>query len=125
MGVRIIPSKVFLFVDTSKNETQIVTLPDFQNAYDIKPLTILAKQDFTIELDSSSQLKKLTSNQDTTAIFTFLGSLAESAGKAAGTFASATLIKGTFGLATGVYEFKQDGTFAKYKYDSASETLIP
>ena len=47
-GVRIYPPKVYLLVDTVEKKTTIAYLPDYSRAYDLKPLTIFAKQDFKI-----------------------------------------------------------------------------
>lgn len=114
-GVRVYPPKVYLMVDTVANQTTIAYLPDFKRAYDVKPLTVFAKQDFKIELDEG-QLKSLTSNQDTTSILTFFQGAAQLAAKAAGAGVSAQIIKGTFGLPSGIYLLKNDGrTFDKIK----------
>ena len=111
-GVRIYPPKVYLLVDTGVNKTTIVYLPDYSRAYDIKPLTIFAKQDFKIETDEG-QLKALTANQDTTAMLTFLKEAAALAAKAAGVAVSSTVINGTFGLESGIYQLGDDGVFRK------------
>lgn len=111
-GVRIYPPKVYLLVDTAKGKTTIAYLPDYRRAYDLKPLTIFAKQDFKIETDGG-QLTALTTNQDTTAMLTFLKEAAELAAKAAGYAVSSTVINGTFGLESGIYQLGDDGVFRK------------
>ncbi|WP_161493784.1 hypothetical protein [Nitrosospira lacus] len=111
-GVRIYPPKVYLLVDTTANASTLVYAPDYQRAYDVKPLTILAKQDFKIETDEG-QLKSLVSNQDTTAILTFFQSAGDLAAKAAGVAVSASTINGTFGLESGIYLLGDDGIFQK------------
>lgn len=111
-GVRIYPPKVCLLVDTTVQKTTIAYLPDYTRAYDIKPLTILAKQDFKIETDEG-QLKALTANQDTTAMLTFLKEAAALAAKSAGVAVSSTVINGTFGLESGIYQLGDDGIFRK------------
>jgi hypothetical protein len=68
-GVRVYPPKVYLFVGTDKS--YLTHSPDFENAYDIKPLTIFAKQDFNITF-TESELTQVQANQDTTAILDFL-----------------------------------------------------
>jgi hypothetical protein len=111
-GVRVYPSKVYLFVDEEQHQTTIVYAPDFSRAYDIKPLTVLAKQDFKIEMEDS-QLKTLTSNQDTTSIIELFKTAAQLGAKAAGLGVSAGSIKGTFGLKSGIYVLNDDGVFQR------------
>ena len=111
-GVRIYPPKVYLLVDTVEKKTTIAYLPDYSRAYDLKPLTIFAKQDFKIETDEG-QLKALTTNQDTTAMLTFLKEAAALAAKAAGYAVSSKVINGTFGLESGIYQLGDDGVFRK------------
>jgi uncharacterized protein YceK len=111
-GVRIYPPKVYLLVDTAEKKTTIAYLPDYSRAYDLKPLTIFAKQDFKIETDEG-QLKALTTNQDTTAMLTFLKEAAALAAKSAGVAVSSTVINGTFGLESGIYQLGDDGVFRK------------
>lgn len=111
-GVRIYPQIVYLAVDTQEKKSTLMYLPDSSRAYDIKPLTIFAKQDFKIEVEEG-QLKSLTSNQDTTAFLSFLKEAAQMAAKAAGAPVSATVINGTFGLASGLYKLGDDGLFSQ------------
>ena len=113
-GVRIYPPKVYLLVDTAKSESTLVYAPDYQRAYDVKPLTIFAKQDFKIETDEG-QLKSLVANQDTTALLTFIQGAGELAAKAAGVAVSASNIAGTFGLESGIYLLTDHGVFKKIK----------
>jgi hypothetical protein len=108
-GVRVYPPKLYLLVDTCEKETRLVYAPDFANAYDVKPLTILSKQDFGIEL-SEGQLSKLTANQDTTAFLTFIQGAAEMAAKAAGVGVSSAAVKGSFGLDDGVWTLDSLGS---------------
>ncbi len=115
-GVRIYPPRVCLLVDTAANSgegaTIITYLPDLDRAYDIRPLTVLAKQDFKVELDEG-QLKTLTSTQDTTAFLTFMREAAQLAAKGAGLGVSASApLKGKFGFASGVHCLRDDGTFS-------------
>jgi hypothetical protein len=98
-GVRIYPPRVCLLV--GKTSAKLVSLPDFRRAYDVKPLTILASQEFKVEL-SDGQLTALTSNQDTTAFLSFLGQAAKTAAEAAGGV-SASEIPGDIGLDPGIY----------------------
>ena len=111
-GVRIYPPKVYLLVDTTANASTIAYVPDFQRAYDIKPLTVFAQQDFRIETDEG-QLKSLVSSQDTTAILTFFQGAAELGARAAGVAVSSTTVNGSFGLESGIYLLGDDGMFQK------------
>lgn len=101
-GIRVYPPKLYLFVDAGVNESNLVTAPDFGNAYDVKPLTILSKHDFKLEVDDGV-VKALTSSQDTTAFLTFFKEAAQMAAKGAGLGVSKNTFKGTFGLQTGIY----------------------
>ena len=97
-GVRVFPPKVYLAVDKQNVLSQVYVLPDYQRAYDIKPIRIWSKNDFSVELDDG-KLSKLTSNEDTTAILTFINQAGQAAAKGAGIpVAGSAAIKGTFGL---------------------------
>jgi hypothetical protein len=101
-GVRVYPPKLYLLVDTCAKQTRILSAPDFANAYDVKPLTLLSRQDFSVELEEG-QLTKLVANQDTTALLTFVQGAAETAARAAGVGVSSQAVEGTFGLDDGVW----------------------
>jgi hypothetical protein len=103
---------VYLLVDAGEKKTTIAYFPDYKRAYDVKPQTILAKQDFKIEMEDG-QLKSFLANQDTTAALTFFNSAATLAAKAAGVGVSATVFNGTFGLESGIYQLGDDGVFHK------------
>jgi len=109
-GVRIYPPKIYLLVDTCAGKSRLLYAPDYERAYDVEPLTIFARQDFRIELDDG-QLKKLTSDQDTTAVLTFFEGAASVGAKAAGSGVSSTSVEGTFGLADGVWTIDASGPF--------------
>lgn len=111
-GVRIYPPQVYLLVDAAERKSTLAYLPDFQRAYDVKPLTILAKQDFKVELDEG-QLKSLTDNQDTAGFISLIKEGASTAAKAAGVAVSSTIINGTFGLSTGIYRLDDHGVFRR------------
>jgi hypothetical protein len=111
-GIRLYPPKVYLFVDTSEKRSLLQFLPDYKRAYDVSPRTFLAKQDFKIETEDG-QLKSFTASQDTTAALTFFSTGATIAAKAAGFVVSATVINGTFGLESGIYQLGDDGVFRK------------
>jgi hypothetical protein len=111
-GIRVYPSTVYLFVDTAKDETKVKILPDLANGYDVKPITVLAKQDFEMEISQETgNISKIKANQDTTAIIALLDRVAEIAAKGAGVPVAAEVLDGTFGLQTGIYVLKSDGTF--------------
>jgi hypothetical protein len=109
-GVRVYPPRVCLLADEVEKRSVLAYLPDYRRAYDVKPITILAKQDFKIELDEG-QLKALTSNQDTTAFLGFLKEAANLAARAGGVGVSSTVLNGTFGLKSGIYCLSDDGRF--------------
>jgi hypothetical protein len=111
-GIRVYPPKVCLLVDGAANSTVIATFPDLARAYDLKPLTVLAKQDWRLELEAG-QLTALTANQDTSAFPRFVTEAAQLAAGAAGAGVSASgAFKGTFGFADGVHCMRDDGSFA-------------
>lgn len=113
-GVRVFPQIILLAVDEDAKESTIFSLPDSSRAYDIKPLTILAKHEFNIKLNENGGLSELTSNQDTTAILTFLKDVADVAAKSASSgLVSSQSIKGTFGLKTGMYKLADSGKFIR------------
>jgi hypothetical protein len=91
-------------------------LPDYNRAYDMKPLTIFAKQDFKIETEEG-QAKVLTANQDTTAFLTFFKEAAALAAKAAGLAVSAEVREGSFGLESGIYCLGDNGVFRRMRID--------
>jgi hypothetical protein len=111
-GVRVFPSKFFLAADAQKNQSTIFYAPDMQKAYDIKPITIFAKNDFQVDVEEG-QIKSLKSNQDTTGFLTFFQSIAGSALKAAGLPVSSQNIEGTFGLPSGIYTLDDSGNLAR------------
>jgi hypothetical protein len=113
-GVRIYAPKVYLMVDESQHRTTIALLPDYTRAYDVRPWTILSKQDFKIELEDG-QLKTLTENADTTAILKFITDAAQLGAKAAGLPVSNSIVTGTFGLPSGVYTVTDDGNLKQVK----------
>jgi hypothetical protein len=111
-GVRVYPPKVCLLVDGAANSTVFASLPDLARAYDVKPLTVLAKQDWKLELEAG-QLTALTANQDTSAFPRFVTDAAQLAAGAAGAGVSASgAFKGTFGFSDGVHCMRDDGSFA-------------
>jgi hypothetical protein len=111
-GIRVYPPKVCLLVDGAANSSVLATFPDLARAYDVKPLTVLAKQDWKLELEAG-QLTALTANQDSSAFPRFVTEAAQLAAGAAGAGISASAaFKGTFGFADGVHCMRDDGSFA-------------
>jgi len=126
-GVRVYPPRIYLLVDNATGgvppkQTTVITLPDFRRAYDIKPTTILAKQNFKVELDDGL-IKTLSTDQDTTGFLTFVKDIAQSAAKAAGLPMSASSINSTGGLPNGLYVLDDDGTLRRYAGNGAD--LMP
>ena len=111
-GLRVYAPKVYIFVDAQQHKSTIVNLPDYSRAYDVKPLTIFAKQDFNIQMDVG-QITQVTSNQDTTAFLTFLKEAAQIGLKAGGLPAALTTVDGDFGLPSGVYSLTDDGKWQR------------
>lgn len=114
-GVRIYPPKTYFFVNTDKKQTNVYILPDYANAYDVKPWTIISKQEFNVEL-SDGMLNKFTVNQDTTSFIDLFKAAAEVAKSAAAPGAGSltqNTIDGTFGLEDGIYVLTEKGIFAK------------
>jgi hypothetical protein len=111
-GVRVYPPKVYLMVDNKAGQSTIAYLPDYENAYDIKPLTVFAKNTFSIQTDDG-QIKAFSDDQDTTGFLTFLYQAGQAAAKGAGLPVSSQVIKGTFGLPDGIYVMDESGTFRR------------
>ena len=111
-GIRLYPPKVCLLVDTRARTTVIASFPDLARAYDVKPLTVLAKQDLKLELDGG-QLVAFAASQDTTAFPRLLAEAASIAAGAAGAGVAASgALEGTFGFDDGVHCLREDGSFA-------------
>lgn len=110
-GVRVYPPKMYLFV--GEKSSWLVSAPDFEKAYDIKPLTILAKHDFKVEM-TEGMLTGIVSNQDTTSFLTFVKGVGELGAQAGGVGVSQQVFSNeTFGLKPGIYTMKKDGTFTR------------
>ncbi len=117
-GVRIFPPKTYLFVNTKDNKTDIYLLPDYANAYDIKPLTIVAKQDFRVTVNDTGGLSEFATNQDTTAfvdLFKAAADVAKSASAGGAGALTQNTINGTFGLEDGIYVLSEKGFPVKIK----------
>ncbi len=125
-GIRIFPQKIFLLVDRERNFSQLVSLPDIKNAYDVKPWSFLSKHDVTVTIEEA-QVKELKSNQDSTAALALLQKIVELAAGAAakiplgrefqnGGEAKAKISianNSSFGFDTGIYELSEAGVFKK------------
>jgi hypothetical protein len=110
-----------LLVDKEKNSSQLVSLPDVKNAYDIKPWSFLSKHDFTIKIEEA-QVKELSSNQDSSAALSLLQKIVEVAGKVAekaaegqagGKAVADVKFGSSLGFNTGIYELTETGMFKK------------
>lgn len=111
-GVRIYPPKVLLLVDAEENRSTIALLPDYERAYDIKPVTVLARQEFSVKL-ADGQLQSMEFDQDTTAAVSLIRDAAQTAAQAAGLATSTRTINGAFGLESGLYMLERDGLFRR------------
>lgn len=112
-GIRVYPPKVCLLVDTRANATVIAIFPDLARAYDVRPRTILAKQDLRLELEEG-RLTSLTANQDTQAFPRLVTEAAQLVAGALGAGVSApAALEGTFGFDDGVHCMADDGSFAR------------
>jgi len=109
-GIRVYPPSVYLLVDSEASE--IVTLPDLCRPYDLRPLAVLARQDFALQT-SGGMLSEAVAHQDTTAILTFASGAGELAARAAAPRAAPERLSGNFGLAEGVYRLGDDGAFER------------
>jgi hypothetical protein len=115
-GVRVYPPKIYLLVDKDKKQSKVICLPDFKNAYDVKPWTFLAKHDFTIKM-AGGNVTELTSNQDTSAALALIQKMAELVAAGAAGAAGAkgmgpgevTLEEATYGFESGIYELTEAG----------------
>ena len=85
-GVLVFPPRIYLIVDSSS--TRILSLPDYDNAYEIRPMSILSKNNFKIEL-KEGQIRKCTSNIDTTALTEVFVEALKSSGSTTSTAAGA------------------------------------
>lgn len=122
-GIRVYPPKLYLFVDQGQNKSHMLVAPDFERAYDVKPFTLFAKQDFSMEFSTDGLLTKVVSNQDTTSILSLFQKAAELGAAAAGVGISKETYDGTFGLPTGVYEYRE-GKFHQIQNESLKDPLI-
>jgi len=109
-GIRVYPPRVLLFV--GEKYSLIHYAPDYKRAYDIKPFTFFANQDFNIDV-INGRIQSLTSNQDSLFTYSILSNFEKDIGKAPITHGETIQIEGTFGLAPGIYEMQPSGEFKK------------
>jgi hypothetical protein len=116
-GIRVYPQKIYLLVGAQRS--QLVSLPDVKNGYDIKPWSFLSKHDFTIKIEDAA-VKELDSKQDSSAALSLLQKMVELAAKAAempvglgrepGIRAMAVVeFASPLGFKPGIYELSQEG----------------
>jgi len=105
-GVRVYPPAIYLFVDSAKG-SQYVVAPDYSRAYDVRPVTFLAKNAFSVDL-TDGVLNKYSGDQDTSGFLSFLANAGQAAGKAAGSAVSQQSFAGTFGFTNGVYKLNPE-----------------
>jgi hypothetical protein len=105
-GVRVYPPAVYLFVDKARG-SQYVVAPDYSRAYDVKPRTFFAKQEFGVELNDGV-LGKYSGNQDTTGPLSLLQRGAELGASAGGVAVSQVNLPGNFGFPDGLYKLNPD-----------------
>lgn len=109
-GIRVYPPRVLLFV--GEKYSMIHYVPDYKRAYDVKPFTFLANQDFNLDV-VNGRVQSLSSNQDSLFTYSILSQFKKQVGKAPITQAETIQIEGTFGLAPGIYEMQASGEFKK------------
>lgn len=105
-GVRVYPPAIYLFVDKARG-SQYVVAPDYSRAYDVKPLTLFAKQSFGLEFNDGV-LSKYSGDQDTTGPLSLLQTGAQLGAKAAGVSVSQVNLPGSFGFPDGVFKLNPD-----------------
>ncbi len=109
-GIRVYPPRVLLFV--GNKYSMIHYVPDYKRAYDVKPFTFLANQDFNLDV-VNGRIQSLTSNQDSLLTYSVFSQFDKEIGKAPITYGDPIQIEGTFGLAPGIYEMQASGEFKK------------
>ena len=111
-GIRIHPTRVYLFVDREQSRSQLVYAPDPESAYDVKPVSFLAEHDFKMDIEAG-QVKSLTSNANPAAILALFKEATDiAAGAGIGRGTTDTTLEGTFGLEEGIYVLR-NGRFEK------------
>lgn len=115
-GVRVYPPQILLLVNAEaeggKGRTSIIVVPNLAGAYDVRPVTFLAKNDFRIDLNDG-MMSSLRSAQDTTAIITLIKGAGDIAAGAAGVGVSAREYEGSYGLPSGLYRLMPDWTLKR------------
>lgn len=115
-GIRVYPPKAYFFVDVEANKTKVLMMPDYANAYDIKPLTIVSSQEFALTL-TDGVVSSFTGKQDTASLINLMKEAAAIAKDVAAGGASLIDnqdgITGTFGLKNGIYVLSEKGELVK------------
>jgi hypothetical protein len=115
-GIRVYLPKVYIVVfepgANGQGSSMLITVPDAENAYDVKPWAFLAKNDFSLKLGEGA-ISDVSANLDSTAALSLIQKAAELAAAAAektlGKGVSQTLMPGAFGLKAGIYTFDAAG----------------
>ena len=117
-GVRVYSPRVYLLVKDGTITT--LYLPDYENAYDIKPRAILSKNTFSVTM-YDGKLTGVSSALDTTAVVELMKELVKS-----GTEIAPLLLKGAgretkmpdekFVLPDGFYRLEEDGLLCPYEF---------
>lgn len=105
-GIRVYPPKIYLLVGSG--ESALLTVPDLCRPYDVKPLTVLSRQDFHLSTDQGL-VSELHASQDTTAFLAFLREAGELTAKGFGVGVSRETVDSDFGLPHGAYELTDRG----------------
>jgi hypothetical protein len=105
-GVRVYPPAIYLFVDKARG-SQYVVAPDYSRAYDVKPITVFARQDFAVELNDGV-LASYLGNQDTTGPLSLIQKGVALGAKATGVSVSQVNLPGNFGLPDGIYKLNPE-----------------
>jgi len=119
-GICVFPTKIYLLVDSAK--TYVISLPDYERVYYIKPRSILSKHKFSIEI-KEGQAKTVNSNEDTTAVTELMIEALKVVGATSGELKGEMdtkepvagdggdfQIEGTFGLNPGLYQLNDKGS---------------
>lgn len=88
------------------------TCPNLTSTYEIKPRSILARNEFTAELNNG-MLTKVTDSLDTASLLTFLQAAAELGAKAAGVAVSEQSLEGSIDLDPGFYFWDGSGALQR------------
>jgi len=105
-GVRVYPPAVYLFVDHARG-SQYVVAPDYSRAYDVRPVTVFAKNTFELDFNDGV-LAKYNGSQDTTGPLSLLQTGSQLGALAAGVPVSQVSLPGNFGFPDGVFRLNPE-----------------